>query len=235
MKSFAATVTLAIALALATTGCGGKKGGDISGIDPKVRFVNAFPDASSIKAAVGGSVISDAIAYGTVSDYRSLNNDTTTLTAGVSGYDDLAISSSRVIANNHRYTGIGFGPDGSRKIVCLDNDRSDASDNRVSLRLFDALSTPSSVDVYFTRATDGDTLPSTPSIAGVTRGTASGFFGLDIGSGNPVNVRIRVYAAGNRTSPLEDRTLSLDTRFRGTVIAMDSGADNLPLVLRDNT
>jgi hypothetical protein len=235
MKISAVPLTFAIALSLAATGCGGEKGGDISGIDPKVRFVNAFPDTGAVRAAVGGSVIGESIDYGTASDYRSLNNDTTSLTAGESSYDDLAISDSRVLANNHRYTGIGYGPAGSRRIVCLDNERSDASDNRVALRLFDALSTPSSVDVYFTRASDGDSLPSSPSVAGVTRGTASSYFGLDIGSGTPVNVRIRVYAAGSRTSALEDRTLSLETRYRGTVIALDSGADNRPLVVRDNS
>ena len=56
MKVSAVPIALALALSLAATGCGGKKGGDISGIDPKVRFVNAFPDADTVKAAVGGSL-----------------------------------------------------------------------------------------------------------------------------------------------------------------------------------
>lgn len=235
MKNSAISITLlAIALSLAAVGCGGGAGGDISGIDPKTRFVNAFPGVTSAKAAMGSVVLGDDIAYGTSSDYGSTNNERKDLTAGESSFDDLATLADEVYSNNHRYTGVGFGTAGNRTIVRLDSNRDDAPSHKVSLRLFDAISGPGSVDVYFTLASAGNNLPGSPSIAGVVRGTVSNYYNLEVGSESTVNVRVRVFAAGDRQTPLEDRTLNLVANYRGTAIAMDPGADNLPLFLRDN-
>lgn len=225
------------ALALAASmlvGCGGSKGGDISGIDPKVRFVNAFIGVPTIRASVGSRDISDSILYGTTSDYESSNNDTLDLSAGVLSSNDLATLSNRVFANNHRYTGIGYGPSGDRRVACLDNNREDAPSNNISLRVFNALTAPTLVDVYITSSSAGDSLPGSPSLASVVRGTASNYYSLNVGSGSTFNVRVRVYAAGDRSTALEDRTVNVTSRYRGTVIAMDPGADVNPLIVRDN-
>ena len=202
---------------LLLTGCGGSGNGILNIPNPRVRFVNAFPDVATAKAQVGSDVVTSGVALGSVSDYIVTDNGNKNFTAGQSTFSDLATLANELYETQKRYTGIGWGQT-TRAILLLEEDKSQATNNTISLRTVNVGEGLGAVDVYVQDSTGSGTLPVSPSFANVAEGATS--TRADVSSPGAFSARVRVYAAGQTTTALLDNTVLLDSRERASLVVI---------------
>lgn len=235
VRRFLPFVVMATAMCL--TGCGGSGNGLINVPNPRVRFVNAFPNIPTAKVKVGDDTIGGAsgIAFGTASDYVVTDNGNKDLTAGDSTFSNLASLNDQLFETEKRYTGIGYGTAGNRTILLLTEDKDQAPSDSVSLQVVNVGS--AAVDVYVTDSAAGDTLPASPNFANTGVGVTTSFADLAAPSG-PFSARIRVFAVGQTSNALVDTTVVLDSRERAAIVPFAdpaAGTGWRVLVLKENT
>lgn len=213
---FLAAVTAAASL----VGCGGGGSGIINVPNPRVRFFNAFEGVTNANARVGTDVVAGGTlgttAYGQVSEYAITENGTKDFTAGQTTFNDLATLSNQLFEENRRYTAIGYGADGSRQILLVQENELDAATNTVEIRVAHAAQSVGNVDIYVSPGA-GSPLPGTATAANVAPGAVSDFFSLAAGAST--ELRVRVYAAGDTTTPLFDNTLTVGSTERYLLVA----------------
>lgn len=218
--------------ALGVLGCGGNGNSLINVPNPRVRFANLMPGIASAKAKVGSDTISSDIPFGTVSDYAITPNGTKDLTVGDSTFNNLSSLTNQLFETNKHYTGVGFGT-ATRGILLLEENESAASANTVAIRIAHASEGFSAMDVYITDAAAGNSLPASPSFASVATGTTTTYTNLAVGLGT-TQVRIRVYAAGQTSTPVLDTNIPFDERQRATIAVYQNVAVLAALKLRED-
>jgi|GEM_PF-5759088 len=227
----------AASLAIAIVGCGGSGNGIVNVPNPRVRVANLMPNIPNAKSQVGSDTIGGAsgIDFGTVSDYAITNNGNKDLSVGDSTFNNLATLSNQLFETQKRYTGIAYGT-APRTILLLDEDKNSASGGSVSLQTINAAQGQGAFDVYVTDSTGSGTLPATPSFPNIGVGIISSFADVPA-AGGPLSARIRVYATGQTTTALVDKTVLLDSQERAAIVVYadpSAGSGLNVIVLKEN-
>jgi hypothetical protein len=178
-----------------------------------------MPGIASAKAQVGDDTISDNIPFETVSDSAITNNNEKDLTVGDSTFDNLATLADQVFQVEHRYTGVGYGT-APRTILLIDHNKDQSNLDTVAVRATHAAQGAGAVDIYLSAV--GDSLPVAPSFNAFAEGTISDSTEVPVTGTN--EYRIRVYADGDTTTALIDKTVIIQPRERwSAIVYADAG------------
>lgn len=210
---------IVIGLAALITGCGGGGNGLTNQPNARVQFANLMPGIASAKAKVGEDTIGDNILFETVSDNAITSNSSKDLTVGDTTFDNLATLEDQVYQVEHRYTAVGYGTS-PRAILLIDHNKDEATNGTVGIRATHAAQGAPAVDVYLSAV--GDSLPASPSFDALAVAATSSFSEVPVTGTN--EYRIRIYADGNTTTAIVDKTVTIDPRERwSAIVYTDAG------------
>lgn len=204
---------------LAVAGCGGNADSDSN--TAKIRLLNLSSGYESLDLYTRDSDDDSvdekqfsAISQGTASSYTSVRSDTYTIKVRRSGASGDLTSWGATLAADTHITYVAFGETNQFGVVGIDEDLDDPSSGQTSVRVLNT--TPQSLDVYLTGATDSLNDVSATA-AGVTVGSLSSATSITSGT-----YRLRVTAAGSKT----------DLRLNVPEVAMP-GAGVMTIILTD--
>lgn len=205
----------------------------------RLRVVNAVSDptrADRVNITVAGTPLAVNIAYGAVAPALGVQPNPATYYPIYAGAWPLAVrrtadTTVKVldetidVAANTDYTVIVLGQSTGVSVTQLTDNNSAPADGTVRLRVVHtSLSAPGTVDIYVTAATtDIATVP--PTAAGVPLGGATPYLSLA-----PGVHRVRVTAAGSKSTLLDTNLPALAAGAARTVLVLDRAAGGLPAV-----
>jgi hypothetical protein len=225
---------LAFAVLAGLAGCGGSGNGVLNIPNPRIIPVNAFDGVPTANFEVGTDTSVTPVAFGTAGDAIITVNGTKDVSAGATTFNDLVTLPSQLFEQSQRYTVVGYGGSGSRALGVFQNNKSQSASTTVSFRAINGSANAASVDVYVTNSADGNTLPATPEVSALALGAASAYVTLP-DSSQAITIRVRVFAAGDRTTALADTTFNLDDRERVSLVTFDSVSPSVGVLnLQDN-
>jgi hypothetical protein len=213
-----------------------------SGVTPdqatgRLRVVNAVADptrADRVNINVAGVPLAVNIAYGAVAPALGVQPNPAPYYPVYVGTWPLAVrrtadTSIKVvdqtidIAANTDYTLIVLGLTSGVSVTQLTDNNTAPADGTVRVRVVHtSLSAPGTVDIYVTSAT-ADIATLQPTAANVPRGGATAYLSLA-----PGVHRVRVTAAGSKTTLLDTTLPSLTAGAARTVLVLDRAAGGLP-------
>ncbi len=198
------TVLAALASPLWLAACGHGSSGSGS-----IRAINLTDDLASVDLyqsitnVSSASVLFGGLNTGVLSSYATLDANTYTLNVNSAGNATSLFTGNYSIAKDAHYTAVIWGPQASLRINTLpeDDDTTQIASGNTVVRIFNATETTGTLDVYLT--SPGASLPSsTPTQAGLTGGSLSGFHQIPAGTyelrvtgtGNPSDIRLDIAA-----------------------------------------
>lgn len=225
---------LAALLLSALAGCGGLANGLLNIPNPKVTPINAFDGVPLANFAVGSNMSPSSIAFGTAGNPIITTNGRKDINAGTTTLNDLATLPNQLFEQNVRYIALGYGGLGTRAISFFTVDKSKPSFGNIAFRIINGASTLGNLDVYVTDNAGLGTLPVSPTVANVPVGEASIYQNFPDGGGT-ITIRVRVYAAGDRTTPLLDKTYTIINQLRVSLVAYDADVATAGLIQLQDT
>ena len=184
-------LTLAV---VALTGCNTGKGV----VDPAVQFAalrisNLIPDASGpLNVTLDGRNFVSGLNFEGLTQYQQIDSGSRVIQLSVAGGANNMLTTTLNFTGTSNYTLVAYGPVAEPTVVLISDVRIDPGAGLFNLRLINAATGVSAVDIYAT-APGANLDAAAPSIAGVTLGSSSGFVTLPSG-----NVEIRITPANTK-------------------------------------
>jgi hypothetical protein len=184
-------LTLAV---VALTGCNTGKGV----VDPAVQFAtlriaNLIPDASGpLNVTLDSNTFVSGLNFEALTQYQQIDSGSRVIQLSVAGGANNIVTATLNFTGTVNYTLIAYGPVAEPTVVLSSDVTIDPGAGLFNLRLINAATGVSAVDIYVT-APGANLDAAAPSIAGVSLGAASGFVTLPAG-----NVEIRITPASTK-------------------------------------
>jgi hypothetical protein len=184
---------LALAV-VALTGCNTGKGV----VDPAIQFANLrianlIPDASGpLNVTLDSNTFASGLNFEGLTRYQQIDSGSRVIQLSVAGGANNIVSATLNFTGTINYTLVAYGPVAEPTLVLISDVTIDPGAGLFNLRLVNAATGVSAVDIYVT-APGANLDAAAPSIAGVALGSSSGFVTLPAG-----NVEIRVTPAGTK-------------------------------------
>lgn len=223
-----------VSTALLIAGCGGSGTGLINVPNPRVRFTNGFEGLGTVNVRVGVDIVGVSIPFGTSSDTAIVRNGRRDVTVGTTTFEGVASVQQFLFETDKRYTAVGYGASGNRSILIVADDKTKSTNDTIALRAIHAAPKIGPVDIYVTTVASGDALPTNPTVPGVAVGTATDYLIVPTNGQSTLQLRIRIYKAGQTSGPLTDTQITPNTTERYTAIAYDKGGAIGLLAQRDD-
>jgi hypothetical protein len=217
-------LTLLVALSMAIAiGCGESH-------HSRLRVVHASPDAPNVDVAVDDKTVLTNVAYGTASDYLTVNSGKRKIVVAATGTNTDVIEVSPDLVNKTDYTVLAVGLVANISPLLLTDDNAAPSAGNVKVRIIHGAPSAGSVDIYVTAPGD-DLTSATPTLSNVAFKDASDYLSVPAG-----NYEIRVTLTGTKTVAIDSGSVTLTAGQIRTVVALDATGGGGPftaLVLQD--
>ena len=216
----ASALGLAGGSVLTLSGCGGA-----SSSSAALRFVNATADYSTADFWALGDKLSSALANGGMpSGWFTVDADDGQVELHAAGSSTAKLSETHSFAEDSYTSAIAYGAlSGSVKFKYLDESNAHPSSGSVKVRVFQAASSLSAMDVYISNTSSLSGLSPTFEISAYE--ALSSFVTLDSGA-----YRIRITASGDKSTVLYDYTtqVSLSSQAVVTLVVVPRSSGSLP-------
>jgi hypothetical protein len=189
-------------------GCGG-------GSQAKLRVVNASPNETGIDVLIDGKSVATGIAYGSNSDYLSVDSGSRHLQIEATGTTTVLLDQNLSLNSGSETTYLATNVAASISSVVLSDNSSAPASGSVNVRVMNAAPALGPVDVYIV-APGTDLIASTPVIRGLAFDAATDYQLLTAGSYEVV------LTVPNSTFTLVDTgALNFSSGQNRTVLALD--------------